>query len=145
MRLRDARIGLRLLLKEPGYSLAVVLGLAVGFAVGFLLLGLVRYSTTYNEAIADSAHIFVVKERRNMLPRPDWRATAPAPLRDVATRSGPRVSATSARSFDLAARIGNRVVPLILQVADASFLEFFGIRSVEGDAQAALGGPMHWC
>jgi putative ABC transport system permease protein len=68
MRLRDARIGWRLLLREPGNSLAVVLGLAVGFAVCFLLLGLVRYPLTYNAAIADSAHIFVVKERRNMLP-----------------------------------------------------------------------------
>jgi putative ABC transport system permease protein len=141
MRLRDTRIGWRLLLKEPGYSLAVVLGLAAGFAVCFLLLGLVRYSFTYNEAIADSAHIFVVKERRNMLPRPDWRATAPAPLRQVATRNGPRVSATTARSFDLAARIDNRVVPLTLQVADANYLEFFGIRAVEGDAQAALARP----
>ena len=141
MRLRDARVGWRLLLQEPGYSLAVVLGLAVGFAVCFLLLGLVRYSCTYNEGIADSASIFVVKERRNMLPRPDWRAAAPAPLRDVAMRSGPRVSATSARSFELAARIDNRVVPLTLQVADANFLEFFGIRSVEGDAQAALARP----
>lgn len=141
MHLRDYRVGWRLLQKEPGYSLAVVLGLAVGFAACFLLLGLVRYSFTYNAAIADSAHIFVVKERRNMLPRPDWRATAPAPLRDVATRSGPQVSATSARSFDLAARIDNRVVALTLQVADANFIDFFGIRTIEGDAKAALARP----
>jgi putative ABC transport system permease protein len=119
----------------------VVLGLAVGFAVCFLLLGLVRYSSTYNQAIAGSEHIFVVKERRNMLPRPDWRATAPAPLRDVATSSYPQVSVTSARSFDLAARIDNHVMPLTLQVADANFLEFFGIRAIEGDATAALARP----
>jgi ABC-type antimicrobial peptide transport system permease subunit len=141
MTLRDFRIGWRLLLKEPGYSLAVVLGLAVGFAVCFLLLGFVRYSFTYNAQIPDSERIFVVKERRNMLPRPDWRASAPAPLRDVAVRSGPQVSATAARSFDLAARIDHHVVPLTLQVADANFLDFFGIRAIDGDAAAALARP----
>ena len=141
MTLRDFRIGWRLLLKEPGYSLAVVLGLAVGFAVCFLLLGFVRYCFTYNAAIPDSEHIFVVKERRNLLPRPDWRATAPPPLRDVAATSGPQLSATSAKSFDLAARIDNRVVPLTLQVADANFLDFFGVRAIEGDAAAALARP----
>ena len=140
MTLRDFRIGWRLLLKEPGYSLAVVLGLAVGFAVCFLLLGFVRYCFTYNAQIPDSDHIYVVKERRNALPRPDFGATAPPALRDVAVRSGPQVSATSAKSFDLAARIANRVVPLTLQVADANFLGFFGIKVVEGDP-AALARP----
>jgi putative ABC transport system permease protein len=141
MTLRDFRIGWRLLLKEPGYSLAVVLGLAVGFAVCFLLLGFVRYCFTYNQQIPGSEHIFVVKERRNMLPRPDWRATAPAKLRDVAANIGPQVTSTSAKSFDLAARIDTRVVPVALQVADANFLEFFGVRAIEGDAAAALARP----
>ncbi|HEU4376019.1 MAG TPA: ABC transporter permease [Telluria sp.] len=140
MNLRDFRIGWRLLLKEPGYSLAVLLGLAVGFAVCVLLLGFVRYCFTYNQAIPDSEHIYVVKERRNALPRPDFSATAPPALRDVALRSGPRVSATSAKSFNLTARIDTRVVPLTLQVADANFLEFFGIKVVAGDP-AALARP----
>jgi putative ABC transport system permease protein len=141
MTLRDFRIGWRLLLKEPGYSLAVVLGLAVGFAICFLLLGFVRYCFTYNQQIPASEQIFVVKERRNMLPRPDWRATAPARLRDVAANIGPQVTATSAKEFDLAARIGTRVVPLTLKVADANFLDFFGVSAIEGDAAAALSRP----
>jgi putative ABC transport system permease protein len=141
MNLRNFRIGWRLLLKEPGYSGAVVCGLAVGFAACFLLLGFVRYCYTYNEAIADSSQIFVVKERRNFLPRPDWGASAPPPLRDIAVKSGPGVTATSAKSFDLAARIDQRVVPLTLQVADANFLDFFGIKAIAGDARAALARP----
>lgn len=141
MNVRDFRIGWRLLLKEPGYSTAVVLGLAVGFAVCFLLLGFVRYCFTYNQAIPGSEQIFVVKERRNFLPRPDWVAAAPPPLRDIAIASGPGVTAVSSRSFDLAARIDQRVVPLKLQVADANFLDFFGIKPIAGDARAALGRP----
>jgi putative ABC transport system permease protein len=141
MILRDFRIGWRLLLKEPGYSLAVVFGLAVGFAVCFLLLGFVRYCFTYNDAIPDSGHIYVVKERRNMLPRPDWTASAPAPLRQVAAAIGPQATATSAKEFDLAARVDNRVVPLTLLVAEANYLDFFGARAIEGDAAAALQRP----
>jgi ABC-type antimicrobial peptide transport system permease subunit len=141
MTLRDFRIGWRLLLKEPGYSLAVVFGLAVGFAVCFLLLGLVRYCFTYNQAIPDSEQIYVVKERRNMLPRPDWSATAPAPLRQVASAIGAPTTATSAKAFDLAARVDNRVVPLTLLVAEANYLDFFGVRAVDGDASAALRRP----
>lgn len=141
MTLRNFRIGWRLLLKEPGYSVAVVCGLAVGFAVCFLLLGFVRYCFTYNQAIADSEQIFVVKERRNFLPRPDWVAAAPPPLRAIAAASGPGVTATSARSFDLAARIDNRLVPLTVRVVDANFLDFFGVAALAGDARAALARP----
>jgi cell division protein FtsX len=141
MTLRDFRIGWRLLLKEPGYSLAVVLGLAVGFAVCFLLLGFVRYCFSYNQAIPDSERIYVVKERRNMLPRPDWAASAPAPLRQVASAIGPQATATSAKAFGLAARVDNRVMPLTLLVAEANYLDFFGVRAIEGDASAALQRP----
>lgn len=141
MNVRDFRIGWRLLLKEPGYSTAMVLGLAVGFAVCFLLLGFVRFSFTYNAAIPASDHIFVVKERRNLLPRPDWRTSGPLPLRDVALASGANITATAAKTFNLAARIGSRVVPFRLQVADANFLDFFGISALEGDAAAALARP----
>jgi putative ABC transport system permease protein len=141
MTLRDFRIGWRVLLKEAGYSMAVVGGLAVGLGACFLLLGFVRYCFSYNEAIADSERIFVVKERRNFLPRPDWVAAAPPPLRDIASASGPGVTATAAKSFDLAARIDNRVVPLRVQVVDANFLDFFGVAAIAGDARAALARP----
>jgi hypothetical protein len=48
MKLRDFRIGWRMLVQEPVYSAVVVLGLSVGFAACFLLLGFVRYSFTYD-------------------------------------------------------------------------------------------------
>ena len=39
MRLDDFRIGLRHLVREPGYSAIAILGLSVGFAACLLLLG----------------------------------------------------------------------------------------------------------
>ena len=54
MKLRDFRIGWRLLVQEPAYSAVVVLGLSVGFAACFLLLGFVRYSFSYDAQVPDA-------------------------------------------------------------------------------------------
>jgi hypothetical protein len=141
MRLRDFRVGWRLLLKEPVYSGAVVCGLAVGFAACFLLLALVRYAFSYNSAIANSDRIYVVKERRNALPRPEWTPDAPPPRRQVALDSGLAQDATAAKQYDVQARVEDRFVPLALQVARPNYLHFFGIKAIEGDAGAALARP----
>lgn len=141
MKLRDFRIGWRLLARQPGYSAVIVLGLAVGFAACFLLLALVRYAFTYNDAIPDAGRIWLVKERANILPRPDWQPIAARDLARTARDSGLPVSATTAKSYDVAAQIDSRLVPLTVQVADKDYPNFFGIRALEGDAAAALARP----
>ncbi len=141
MRFSDFKVGWRLLLKEPAYSLAVIGGLAVGLAACFLLLGFVRYSFTYNTTIEGSEGIFLVKERRNMLPRPEWRATAPAALHEMLLASGIPLASTRSKTSNLAVRVEDRVVPLDVQVVQANYLEFFGIKAVVGDAGAALARP----
>jgi predicted permease len=141
MKLRDFRIGWRLLARQPGYSTVIVLGLAVGFAACFLLLALVRYAFTYNDAIAGAGHIYVVKEKRNIMPRPDWGASSSPELVRVARESGLPVTGTFAKQYDVSARIDARFEPLAVQVADKDYLAFFGIRAMEGDADAALARP----
>jgi putative ABC transport system permease protein len=141
MNLRDFRIGWRLLARQPGYSSVIVLGLAVGFAACFLLLALVRYAFTYNDAIRGAAHIYAVKEKRNVLPRPDWGATSSPELLRVARQSGLPVTGTFAKPYEVSAQVDARFVPLTMQVVDPGYLAFFGIRAVEGDADAALARP----
>ncbi|GAB3454766.1 ABC transporter permease [Massilia terrae] len=141
MKLRDFRIGWRLLARQPGYSAVIVLGLAVGFAACFLLLALVRYAFTYNDAIPDAGRIWLVKERANVLPRPDWQPIATRDLARTVRDSGLPVSATTAKSYDVAAQLDSRLVPLTVQVADGDYLGFFGIRALEGDTAAALARP----
>jgi putative ABC transport system permease protein len=141
MGLGDFRIGWRLLLKEPVYSIAVVCGLALGLAVCFLLLAFVRYSFTYNTHIPDSEQIYVVKERRNFLPRPEWRATAPAALLETVLASGLPLQATRSKTSSLALRVDDRVVPLDVRVVETNYLEFFGVRAIDGDAARALARP----
>jgi cell division protein FtsX len=145
MPFRDLRLAWRLLAKEPAYSAVAILGLAVALAACFLLFGLVRYAWTHNDAIAGADHIYVVKERRNLLPRPDWGESAPPPLVKLALSARLAQQGTSAKPFDLGARIGEgssaRVVPVGLSVVEPNYLAFFGIRALEGDADAALARP----
>jgi putative ABC transport system permease protein len=141
MRLRNLKLAWRLLAREPVYSAVAVLGLAVALAACFLLFGLVRYAWTHNAAIRDADRIHVVKERRNLLPRPDWGESAPPPLLQLATSSGLAQEGTSAKPFQLAARIGERLVQVTLAVAAPNYVRFFGVRVLAGDADAALARP----
>jgi putative ABC transport system permease protein len=141
MNLRDFRIGWRLLARQPGYSSVIVLGLAVGFAACFLLLALVRYVFTYNDAIAGAERIYAVKERRNVMPRPNWAAGSSPELARVARQSGMPVSATTAKGYEVSGQVDARFVPLTVQVVDRGYLAFFGLRALEGDTVAALARP----
>lgn len=141
MKLLNMRLAWRLLAREPVYSAVAVLGLAVALAACFLLFGLVRYAWTYNDAIAGADGIYVVKERRNIFPRADWGENGPAPLAAKAASAGLLQAATSARSEHLGARIGARFVQLTVSVVDANYLDFFGVRAIAGDADAALARP----
>ncbi|RSZ60251.1 FtsX-like permease family protein [Massilia atriviolacea] len=137
----DGRIGWRLLAREPGYSLAVIGGLAVGFAACFLLLGFVIHSLGYNAQLPASERTYLVKERRNLLPRPEWRASAPGALRDVVGASGMAAAFTQSHSVELTARVGQRVLPLTVSAVEPNYLAFFGVTALQGDASAALARP----
>ena len=141
MKLRNVRLAWRLLAREPVYSAVAVLGLAVALAACFLLFGLVRYAWTYNDAIPGADGIYVVKEKRNMFPRPDWVENGPPLLALRAEAAGLVRVSTGARTEQLAARIGERLVQIRLSVAEPNYLSFFGIRALAGDADAALARP----
>ncbi len=141
MNLRDFRIGWRLLAKQPAYSLVVVLGLAIGFAACFLLLGFVGYSYSYNAQVPDSEHVYLVKQKRNLLPRPEWQTSAPIPLREVLRQSGLSERVSVARELEVALRVDTRVVPLTLRAVDSEFAAMFGLRALEGDLAGALSRP----
>jgi ABC-type antimicrobial peptide transport system permease subunit len=141
VKLRNMRLAWRLLAREPVYSAVAVLGLAVALAACFLLFGLVRYAWSYNDAIAGADGIYTVKERRNIFPRADWGENGPPPLAGKAASAALVQAATSARSERLGVRIGARFVQLKVAVVDANYLDFFGVRAIAGDANAALARP----
>ncbi|TYQ05418.1 UNVERIFIED_ORG: MacB-like protein [Zoogloea ramigera] len=141
MNLRDFRIGWRLLVQQPVYSLVVIGGLAVGFAACFLLFGYVAYCLNYNSAVPDHDRVVVVKQRINGFPRPDWQLIAYVPLRDLAITSGLAQAATIALPLDVPLRADADLQALPLVVVDPAFGAMFGVRALEGDLAAALGRP----
>jgi putative ABC transport system permease protein len=139
---RDFRIGWRLLVKEPAYSSVVIFGLTIGFAVCFLLLGLVRHSFSYDRHVPDADHVFVVKQRWN-IPGSDgrWYPSASLPARDAITASGVPVLATALISRHIDVRIGSRVQSIGVTVVDPDFQKIFQPTVLAGDLHAALSRP----
>lgn len=139
--LRDFRIGWRLLLQQPAYSLVVIGGLAVGFAACFLLFGYVAYCLNYNSSIPDNDRVVVVKQRINVFPRPDWQIMSLLSLRDAARDSGMVEESIMVKDVDVRLRAGADLHALELRVTDPAFSTLFHVRATEGDLQAALMQP----
>ena len=142
MNLRDFRIGWRLLVKEPAYSAVVILGLTIGFAVCFLLLGLVRHSFSYDQHVAGSDDIYIVKQRWNG-PGTDGRSSQniSLPARDGIVASGLPVLATAFITRKISVKVGANVQTIDITVVDPDFQKIFSHKVVAGDIDAALTRP----
>jgi putative ABC transport system permease protein len=141
MNLRDFRIGWRLLMQEPAYSAVVTLGLAVGFAVCFLLLGYVHYCFSYDSGIPDSGQVHVIQHRVNMNPTPVWLEQMPLPVRASALRSGLAAQVSAAVESNVVFESGTLRRRATVILVDPAFAPMFGLRALEGDLAAALLRP----
>jgi hypothetical protein len=141
MRPADFRIGWRLLLREPGFSAITVAGLAVACAACFLLLGFVRYSFSYDSDVPEAQRIYLVKQRINWFPRPEWDTRTMLPLRQVASDSGMVEHASMALRIRQPLRVGTTPHDVDLLAVDPAFANIFGISPLAGDLAAALNRP----
>jgi len=142
MNLRDFRIGWRLLVKEPAYSAVVVLGLAVGIAVCFLLLGYVRHSFSYDEHVPERERVFQLQQRWNLaLLGNGWGADTSLGARDAVLASRQPVLATAFLDRGVSVRAGGQLHGLHVTLVDPDFEKIFGPRVLAGDLRAALTRP----
>jgi putative ABC transport system permease protein len=143
MKLSDFRIGWRLLVQEPAYSAVVIFGLALGFAVCFLLLGFVNYSFTYDRQVPDSERVYLIKSSFYFPGMSgQWGAASSVPSRDAALASGLKLDATNfIQQTALSVRVGDVVLPVDFAVVDPGFPRIFGVKAIAGDLQAALSRP----
>ena len=142
MNLRDFRIGWRLLVKEPAYSAVVILGLTVGFAVCFLLLGLVRHSFSYDQHVAGSDDIYILKQRWNGSGGDgSWNQRISLPARDGVVASGLPVLATTFLTRKISVKVGANVQTIEITVVDPDFQKIFNHKVIAGDIDAALTRP----
>ncbi|MEA3176644.1 MAG: putative transport system permease protein [Gammaproteobacteria bacterium] len=142
MKLRDFRVGVRILAENPAYSLVAVLGLGVGMAVCLLLLGYVRYSWQYNVHIPDVENVYIVKQRRNTAVGAPWYDDAPVLLRNVAnTLPGVTQSSGYATWFPLTANVDGKLTKLRNITALPGFEKMIGLHAIKGDLTEALSRP----
>ncbi|MBI3285770.1 MAG: ABC transporter permease [Burkholderiales bacterium] len=142
MKLRDFKIGWRMLLQEPAYSAVAILGLSIGFAACILLLGFVRYSLSYDGTVPDIRQVYLVKQRYNVDPVAPWFEQAPYVLRAAGLKT-PGVASVSgyAPREPFPVRVGARMLKLHRVPVLPGFAQMLGLQAVEGDLQAALERP----
>jgi putative ABC transport system permease protein len=142
MNLRDFRIGWRLLVKEPAYSAVVVMGLAVGFAACFLLLGFVRHSFSYDREVPERERVYRLMQHWNLSAAgPAWSDTASLPARDAALASGQPILASTYITRSIDVRAGDRVQSTGVTVVDPDFEKIFRPKVLAGDLHEALSRP----
>jgi len=141
MHLRDFRIGWRLLLKQPAYSLVAILGLTIGFAASLLLLAYVRFSLGVNGGVPEASQIYLIKSKLEVGPA-FWSEATPWPYLDAARRSGLTLQSTLVQPLPSALKVEQKVTRNVELVAvDPDFAEMFGLRPLSGDLGAALTRP----
>jgi putative ABC transport system permease protein len=142
VKLQDFRIGLRVLAKDPVYSLVSILGLGVGLAVCLLLLGYARYCWQYNAYVPDADNVYVVKERNNLELGAPWYDQA-ALLLLGAARTAPGVTNASGYVgwFPLTVELNGQLRKLRSLTVLPGFAEMMGLRVIKGDLNEALSQP----
>jgi cell division protein FtsX len=142
VKVQDFRVGLRLLLKDPTYSLVAVLGLAVGLAVCLLLLGYARYSWEYNSQVPDADEVYIVKQRNNLELGAPWYDQAPLLLVSAASHVPGVTNATGYLTwFPLTVEANGQLRRLRSLTVLPGFAELMGLRARQGDLGGALSRP----
>jgi putative ABC transport system permease protein len=142
IKLRDFRVGWRVLVKEPAYSAVVIFGLAVGIAVCFLLLGLVRHSFSYDRQVPERERVYQLMERWNLAVMGNqWFLGSSMPSRTAALRSGQPVLVTAFHTRGVDVRVGATVASLEMAMVDPDFEKIFQPKVLAGDLHAALTRP----
>jgi putative ABC transport system permease protein len=142
IKLRDFRIGWRLLVKEPAFSAVVILGLAVGFCACFLLLGYVAHSLSYDRHVPEREHIYRLMQRWNVaISDNGWGNASSLPARDAAIASGVPLQASAFLRRDIDVKIGSQVQTIAMAAVDPDFRSIFQPRVLAGDLAAALARP----
>ena len=140
MNFRDFKIGWRLLVKEPSYSAIVIFGLAIGVAVCFLLLGLVKHEYSYDQHVAENEKIYLIKENGRGASS-NWNSGTSIPAAKALLNSGLPVMVTPFITKEIDVRYGERVQAINISFVEPDFRKIFNIKPLVGDLATAIKRP----
>lgn len=137
------KIGWRNLLRDKGYSLINIGGLAIGMAFA-LLIGLwIQYELSYDSFHAQGDRIAKVKKHVLFNDEKSTQEGTPFPLSETLKTDYPEVKHVAKVSwpFDQTFKYSDNTIYKKGMYADPEFLEMFSFRLVSGDVHSALVDP----
>lgn len=144
MKLKDFRVGWRMLVADPGYSIVVVLGLAAAITCAYLIAAFLADVLIPDAAIKAPHQVVRVEFKPNIPGRSDqWLQHAPFVLRDALRQSGAPVSAVARvqRNDDASIRVKERAVKIDLSFVDPEITDILGLKAQAGDLRQVLSRP----
>ena len=143
MRLLDLRVAARQMRAEPLNAAMLIGGLALALAACYLLTVLLGERLRPDPALHDPERIVLIDFHGNMPGRQeDWFLGAPFVFKQALQEAqAPLTLLTRTADDTLTLRQGNRRLRASVTAADASLVELFSLRALQGDLQAALSRP----
>jgi putative ABC transport system permease protein len=142
MNLRHFRVGARVLVRDPLFSILSILGLSIALAMALLLFGYARYSFKYNAHVPDAERVYVVKIRKNLdLGRP-WQDLSPVAL-SMAALQLPGVNGATAYTtwLPITMKVNGEARKVHSLIALPGFARMLGLEAVQGDVERAMSSP----
>lgn len=139
IKLKDFRMGWRLLVKQPAYSAIMVIGLTIGFAVCFLALAFVNFENSVDSQVPAIDEVYVLKARPNW-GLAFWRENVPLSMMR-SLQKNKNVAATAVMPYQASIRVNDVVSNVEMTLADPAFPVVFGVAAAQGDLNAALTRP----
>jgi len=140
MNLKDFRLGWRLLKQDLSYSAIMILSLAIGFAVSFLVMAYTYYEISYDKTVPQLGQVYVVKARANW-DMAFWSENVAPTIRDSLVKQGLPGSVTAVMPYPANVAANNIAHNLEITIVDPDFAAVFGVAAQEGDLREALTRP----
>jgi putative ABC transport system permease protein len=134
------KVALRNMIRQRGYTVINVVGLAVGIACCLIIYTFVRHEWTYDRFHEDADRIYrVIQHEKEMTRDAYWFASTPVPLGPTLQETHPEIE-EFARVFarTVMIKIGNEIFTERIHHADPSIFSIFSFPLIQGDPARAL-------
>jgi len=142
MILNYIKIAFRSLLKNKGYSVLNIFGLAIGITCASLIFLWVEDEMSFNKGFANQDEIYYVPTNQQY--EGEWRTfySTPGPLAQAMKDDIPGVvRATRSSSEEVVFSVGENTINSIGRYADADFLSIFSLKFIAGSLEEAFKNP----